>query len=419
MHVQRVLVLGGGSAGLLAAITLKKRLPELDVTVLRSKEIAIIGVGEGTTIPVAAHLHQYLGIPFDEFHRGAKPTWKLGIRFINWGPRPHFDYALGQQFDVHYPGMTRGFGYYVGDELDCGMLSALMTEGRIFPRQPLGAPWITRDAAYHIENEFLVSFLEGYAVKLGVAIDDGTVVNVEQDDEGVSGLRLASGQIATADLYIDCSGFRSVLLGQALGAPFQSFKASLFADRACVGGWEREGEPIRPYTTGEGMHSGWCWRIDHEHHINRGYVYSSAFISDADAEGEFRDKNPKVKTTRVVQFTSGRYAHAWVKNVVAIGNSNGFVEPMEATALTKICLDAQGLADALFDTCREIVPTTVRQYNLRSAVLWDETRDFLAIHYKFNTRFDTPYWKACVADTDLAGAQHFVDFYRENGPSTF
>ena len=419
MNVQRVLVLGGGSAGFLAAITLKKRLPELAVTVLRSSDIGIIGVGEGTTIPVAAHLHEYLGIPIDEFHRLAKPTWKLGIRFLNWGPRPYFDYALGQQYDVLYPGMSRNAAFYAGETLDAGMLSALMSNDCVFPRSPAGAPMITRDTAYHLENELLVGFLAYYAEKLGVAIVEDTVLHVEQDDAGVTGLRLESGRTMSADLYIDSSGFRSVLLGGALRNPFESFKASLFSDRACVGGWTRDSEPIRPYTTGEAMDSGWCWRIDHEGHINRGYVYSSSFISDDDAEREFRAKNPKITNTRVVKFTSGRYACQWVKNVVAIGNSCGFVEPMEATALTKICLDTQALAEALADTCLEIVPTTVRQFNLRSAVLWDTTRDFLAIHYKFNTRLQTPYWKACVADTDLGGAQEYVDFYRENGPSTF
>ena len=139
-----------------------------------------------------------------------------------------------------------------------------------------------------------VEFLETYAAGLGVGITDDTVLEVRQDDHGLTGLALKSGGTATADLYVDSSGFGSVLLGQALLEPFVSYKPTLFCDRAVVGGWDRTGEPIKPYTTGEGMNAGWCWRIDHEHRINRGYVYSSDFLSDDEAEREFRQKNPKV-----------------------------------------------------------------------------------------------------------------------------
>ena len=416
--IQNILVLGGGSAGFLAALTLKKRFPDMSVTVLRSRDIGIIGVGEGTTIPVANHLHGYLGIDFAAFYKEAQPTWKLGIRFVNWGTRPYFDFALGRQLDVTYPGMSRPVGYYVGDTLDCGACSALMSHNRVYPRRFDGVPYITRDAAYHIENELLVAFLEQHAQAMGVAIRDDTVLEVQQDDAGVTGLVLASGQTVSADLYLDCSGFRALLLGDALGEPLCSFAASLFCDRAVVGGWMRDDEPIKPYTTGEAMSAGWSWQIEHEGHVNRGYVYSSSFISDAAAEDEFRAKNPKLKNTRIVKFVSGRRQRAWVKNVVAIGNATGFVEPMEATALGMICLDAHALAEALADVDREIRPMTVRQYNIRFAVMWDVVRDFLALHYKFNTHLQTPFWKACVADTDLAGAQDFVDYYQETGPST-
>ena len=208
-----------------------------------------------------------------------------------------------------------------------------MTHNQVFPRRPDGLPHITRDPAYHIENEHFVTFLEQYATKLGIQIMDDTVVEVKQNERGIAGLLLASGQTVAADLYVDSSGFRSVLLGKALGEPFRSFKASLFCERAVVGGWQRSEEPIKPYTTAETMNAGWCWQIEHEHRINRGYVYSPDFISDDEAEQEFRAKNPKVGSTRIVKFVSGRYERAWVKNVVAIGNAGGFVEPLESTSL--------------------------------------------------------------------------------------
>jgi tryptophan 7-halogenase len=415
--IRHLLILGGGSAGFLVAITVKQRIPELRVTVLRSKDIGIIGVGEGTTVPVLRHLHGYLKIDHADFHRIAQPTWKLGVRFL-WGPRPYFDYALSRQLDIRFEGMSKVIGYYLGNTLDYGFASLLMTHNRVFPRRQDGLPHLTSDPAYHIENEHFVAFLEQYATRLGVEILDDTVVEVLQNEEGVAGLLVASGTTMTADLYVDSSGFRSVLLGKALGEQLVSFKSSLFCDRAVVGGWDRTDEPIKPYTTAETMNAGWCWQIEHENRINRGYVYSSDFISDGEAEKEFHTKNPKVSNTRVVKFVSGRYERSWVKNVVAIGNAAGFVEPLESTSLGVICFDSHALAESLADSDLEIRPTQVQQYNRRTAVIWEVIREFLALHYKFNTRLPTPFWRACVEETDLSGAEDFVAFYRENGPST-
>lgn len=417
--IQRILVLGGGSAGFLAAITVKQKNPHLAVTVLRSKDIGIIGVGEGTTVPVLNHLHGYLRVDHAEFHRIAQPTWKLGVRFL-WGPRPYFDYGLSFQLDLHYRGLSKVAGYYCYHDgsLDFGFASAYMTHNTIFPRQSNGLPRITTDPAYHLENEHFVAYLEHYAKKVGVAIMDDTVVEVEQNEAGVAKLLLASGAAVTADLYVDCSGFRSQLLGKTLREPFISFKPSLFCDRAVVGGWDRADEPIKPYTTAETMNAGWSWQIDHEYRINRGYVYSSDFITDDEAEREFRAKNPKVVNTRVVKFISGCYERLWVKNVVAIGNAGGFVEPLESTSLGLICQDSHALAESLRDSDGELCPTQIRLYNRRSSLLWHLVRRFLAVHYKFNTRLQTPFWRACQEKTDLCGAEEFVEFYQENGPST-
>jgi tryptophan halogenase len=209
-----------------------------------------------------------------------------------------------------------------------------------------------------------------------------------------------------------------VLLSKTLGEPFVSFKSSLFCDRAVVGGWARpEGEEILPYTTAETMDAGWCWQIEHENRVNRGYVYSSAFISDEAADAEFRRKNPRVDATRIVKFVSGRYARGWVKNVVAIGNSNGFVEPLESTSLAAICEECHALAVSLADCGREPGPALAAVYNRHNQRTWDDIRRFLAIHYRFNTRLNTDFWRAARSDTDLAGAEDYVDFYAENGPS--
>jgi tryptophan 7-halogenase len=418
--VNRVIVLGGGSAGFLAAITLKTRLPELQVVVIRSKDIGIIGVGEGTTVSVPNFLHGYLRIDPVEFQRVARPTFKLGIKFL-WGPRPYFNYTFAVNFDQQYRMLSRPSGFYCRDDADLeysSINSALMTLDKVFVCLPDGSPGIRNDFAYHIENADFVSFLESQAARVKVEVVDDTVDTVEQDDGGISVLNCKATGAQRADLFIDCSGFYSVLLSKALAEPFVSFKGSLLCDRAVVGGWARPpGDTILPYTTAETMDAGWCWKIEHEDRVNRGYVYGSAFISDSDAEAEFRRKNPRIDTTRVVKFVSGRYERGWVKNVVAIGNSNGFVEPLESTSLAAICEECHALAVSLADSGRDPGPAMAAAYNRRNRQTWDDIRRFLAIHYKFNTRLDTPFWRAARSDVDLAGAEEFVDYYLENGPS--
>ena len=416
--IANVLVLGGGSAGLLAALSLRARLPDLRVRVVHSPEIGIIGVGEGSTTDLPNHLHGFLGIDPRRFHAEVRPTWKLGVRFL-WGPRPQFDYTFTNRVTARVPQLRKGVGYYGYEDFppsDFG--SALMHHGKAFARQPNGAPDVQRFAAYHMENADFVACLERIARERGIEFLEGKVERVERSEAGVGALVLAGGERLTADLFVDASGFRSELLGGALEEPFQSYDDTLLCDRAVAGGWERGAEPIQPYTTAETMDAGWAWQIEHERHINRGYVYSSAFISDDAAEEEFRRKNPQVQKTRVVKFRTGRYARNWVGNVVAIGNAAGFVEPLEATALLVICHQARLLALALADS--DCAPTaTLRESSNRIiAGLWDEIRDFLAIHYRYNTRLGTPFWAHCREAVALHGAEPIVRFYEENGPST-
>jgi len=402
----------------MAAIALRCRLPAVQVTVVRSREIGIIGVGEGSTASLSDFLHRYLRIPPKQFFEIAQPTWKLGLKFI-WGSRPYFNYTFNPlQLDGKPAGLRRVKAFYCDDVMEYeDPMSALMTHDRIFERRPAGDPAIHITLAYHFENEKFVRYLEAYALALGVRILDDTVSHVEQDETGIRTLRLASGQSQDAELFVDCSGFVSLLLGKTLGVPFVSFENSLFCDRAVVGGWDRTDEPIHPYTTCETMDCGWCWQIEHEARINRGYVYSSAFISDDEAEREFRGKNPKVGPTRIVKFVSGRYRQCWVKNVVAIGNANGFVEPLEATALGAIAQQSRTLADTLVDGDCVVTDSARKHYGLYHGRYWDAIRDFLAIHYRFNTRLDTPFWRECRQRTDLAGAEAVLEVYRDNGPS--
>ena len=430
--VNTILVLGGGSAGFLTALTLKRRVPVLDVVVLRSPDIGVIGVGEGTTVVVPAHLHGYLGLDPNPFHREADPVWKLGLRFL-WGRRPYFDYAFQQSMDTHYPGLPKPTGYLVdGDMADFSLPSAMMSRGRAFPRGADGGPAIDATFAYHLENATFVDWLERAAERSGVRVVDGTVADVRRSADGnssgdVAGLTLSDGRHLSADLYVDASGFRSVLLRRARGEPVVDYKSTLWCDRAVIGGWDRRpGEPIHPYTLVETMAAGWSWQIDHARRVNRGYVYSSPFLSDEAAEAEFRARNPAVGDTRVIRFQSGRCERAWVGNVVGIGNAFGFVEPLEATSLGMICNGARNLAEMLVDGDR--VPRAAHRslYNAVHTAMFDSTRYFLGLHYRFNDRLDTPFWRACRGEADavngergvdVSGVQPVIDYYREVGPS--
>ena len=415
--IQSIVVLGGGSAGFMAAITLKRKLPHLRVRVIRSPDIGVIGVGEGTTIAFPKHFFEYLKLKPQQFYTDAEPTWKLGIKFL-WGPRKEFYYTFSFEFQHRFPELPRNNGFFFDNEfLSAGRTSAYMAHDRVFPRRADGLPEFHNNHAYHIENQKLVVWLEKVSREFGVEVVDATVTP-ERGSEGIAALLTETGERITSDLFIDASGFRSELLGGALAEPFISYADALFCDRAVIGGWPRTDEPIHPYTTAETMDSGWCWQIEHENWINRGYVYSSRFITDEAALSELLRKNPRIANVpRVVKFRTGRFARMWVGNVVGIGNAVGFVEPLEATALQVICVEASTLADSLIDSLCAPTPTLIQLYNDYNSHAWDDIRDFLAVHYKFNTRLDTPFWRAARADTQLHGAQFLVDFYKENGSS--
>jgi tryptophan halogenase len=168
------------------------------------------------------------------------------------------------------------------------------------------------------------------------------------------------------------------------------------------------------------MDAGWAWQIEHEHHVNRGYVYSSQAISDDEAASEFLRKNPKAPASpRIVKFRSGRYRRQWVDNVVAVGNAGGFVEPLEATALMVVCAECQTLVDFLLHCSLQPTDSMRNLFNRQLDYTWDDIRNFLALHYYVNTRLDTPFWRHCREDTDVSHLAEFLEFYRENGPTGF
>ena len=418
--IQKILVLGSGSAGLIAALSLKRKIPRLKVRMVRSPELGVIGVGEGTTPNFPRHLFDYLGIPRQRFYELAEPTWKLGIRFL-WGTRKRFDYTFGNQLDHHHANLPMPNGYYCDSDFSCvDAPAAMMRAGKAFPRQANGAPDILPWHAFHVENRKFVEMLETVAREAGVEIIDGKVIGSERGPQGIAAVHLEDGRNLEADFFVDSSGFHSGLLGKALEEPFESFDKTLFCDRAVVGGWERTNEPILPYTTAEQMDAGWAWQIEHEHHLNRGYVYSSQAISDDEAAAEFIRKNPKAPAEpRVVKFRSGCYKRMWVDNVVAVGNAAGFVEPLEATSLMIVCSHSQTLVSFLLHSKLEPTPSMIKLYNEITVGTWHEVRDFLGLHYQLNKAPDTPFWQRCREETDLSGIGEMLEFYEENGPTGF
>jgi tryptophan halogenase len=417
--IERVAVVGGGTAGFLAALALKLKLPQLKVCLIRSPEIGIIGVGEGSTPPFTRFIHDFLGIPLQEFIRHTQPGLKTGTRF-HWGPRSHFYFPFGLYMAMKVSDLPRAVGYYLdhGNIGHATLAAARMDANRVFGFNANKSLVIDPDYAYHVENERFAGYLEARVRTAGVDIIDGNIESVQQDENGITGLQLADTRQIAAELYIDCSGFRSLLLGKTLGEPRVDYSSTLACDRAVVGGWARPpGVPMLSYTLSDTMDAGWCWRIDHPDRINRGYVYSSAFISDDAAEQELRLKNPGIGPTRIVKFTSGRFDRSWVKNVVAIGNASGFVEPLEATSLAIIASRCQLMVELLQDSGCTLRPAMGALFNQNSAAIWDAVRDFLSLHYRFNTRLSTPFWVNRQNETNMGNAQPLVDYVQQMGPS--
>lgn len=415
-QIKKIVVLGGGTAGFLSALALNRSLAEIEVVLVRSTKMGVIGVGEGTIPSVVHFLHQFLEIDTFDLYKKVSASPKLGIRYL-WGKRPYFNYTFSGQLVSPHRQMRRPRGYYCDEAFDFADLNAaLMNNDHVCMRFPDGAPRHNPNVAYHLENKSFVAYLESMAVREGIEMIDDKVDDVICDESGVQTLLLESGQQLHGDFFIDCSGFRAELIGKALQEERIDFGNALFCDRAVVGGWERTDETYHPYTTAETMDAGWCWKIEHDHLINRGYVFCSQFISEDESVAEFQRKNPRAGDPRVIQFDSNVVQRSWVQNVVAIGNAAGFVEPLEATSIGMICDASLRLSKALAASGGRILSSQRDIFNRITQKNWTIIRDFLALHYKFNNRLDTPFWQAARQDVCLGDAQSYVDYFRDVGP---
>jgi tryptophan halogenase len=417
VSIRKIVVLGGGSAGFLSALGIAKRLPGVELVVVRSTKMGVIGVGEGTIPSVVQFLHNFLGIEIGTFTRQVNASIKLGIKYL-WGKRPFFHYTFSPQLDQRHPWFPIAKGYFCQDDFEFADLnSALMRYDKVSLRARDGRPQMNQNFAYHLENRHLVEFFEKLSDEMAIRKIDAVVQSVEEGPQGIAALHLDDGRRIEGDLFIDCSGFRAELIGKTLGEPFVDFSNALFCDRAVVGGWARsEDDVYHPYTTAETMDAGWAWKIEHDEIVNRGYVFCSRFLSDEQAVEEFCRKNPKIESPRVIRFRAGVHRRTWVKNVVAIGNAAGFVEPIEATAIGVICDSVSRLVRGLSASNLGLLDIQRTIFNRIVFKNWEIIRDFIAVHYRFNDRLETPFWEHCLNEVDLGEAQELVDYYREVGP---
>jgi len=402
--VQSVAIIGGGTAGWMAAAALAKQLPKtVTLTLVESDAIGTIGVGEAT-IPAIRRFNQILGIDEAEFLKATGGTFKLGIEFVDWG-------AAGQTY-THAFGMTGGrpelrptHQYWLRmkaegtdvPDFDGLSLAATAAHSNRFTHSRGGgtdprAPELTY--AYHFDASLYARYLRAMAERAGVTRLEGRIatVSLSPNTGDIAGVHLEDGRTVEADLFIDCSGMRALLLGEALGEPYENWSEYLICDRAvampCA-----NGPVLYNYTRAKACAAGWQWRIPLQHRFGNGYVYSGAFISDEDAAADLIEnlEGAQLDAPRFISFTPGKRRRTWVKNCIALGLSSGFIEPLESTSIHLIHMGIRRLL-SLFPA-RGVSEPLIRAYNQQSDTELRAIRDFIIAHYKVTDREDTPFWR--------------------------
>jgi tryptophan 7-halogenase len=400
--INKVVIVGGGSSGWMAAALLTRALQKtVQVELVESEDIGTVGVGEAT-IPMISLFNQYLGIDEKEFITATNGSMKLGIEFINWGRQ-------GDRY-VHTFGSTGrdrdliAFHHYLLRAQDIGMKVNLWDySGHYLAcRSNKFYPFTSQNGlhplayAYHFDAALYGRFLRAYAEQRGAKRTEGKVVAVNRHAETghVTSVRLESGREVEGELFIDCSGFRGLLIEGALETGFDDWSHLLPCDRALAVPCESV-SPLTPYTRSTARQAGWQWRIPLQHRIGNGHVYCSRHISDDEAasvllanlDGKpLADPNP-------IRFTTGKRKKSWNKNVVAIGLASGFMEPLESTSLHLV---QTGLSRLI-----QLFPTShwdqslIDQYNDETFWEWIFIRDFLVLHYHLNQRTDSAFWTEC------------------------
>ncbi|MBS2962378.1 tryptophan 7-halogenase [Actinocrinis puniceicyclus] len=412
--VRRVGVIGGGTAGYLTALALRAKMPWLEVTLVESSKIPVIGVGEATTPPLMAFLHHYIGIDPHDFLERVQPTWKLGILF-DWGP---FKDGIMGPFDWGSNSIGVLGSMATRNDPNAYTLQSLFMMANKVPVFQVDDKIVSMMSdipfAYHLENMRLVNYLSQFVTERGIKHIDAEIEDVTLSGEDwVESLRLKGGGELNFDLYIDCTGFRSVLLGKALQTPYISFADSLYTDTA-ITAYVDQSEAIEPYTRATTMDAGWCWKIPVPDEDHIGYVHSAAHIDPDSAMDEIKRLYPSAREFKTVRFRTGRHEKIWRGNVIAMGNSYAFVEPLESSSLLMLAFSIMSLIPLLPNSWAE--PTAREVFNKLTAERWDGMRWFLAIHYKYNQRRDTEFWRQVRDNADVSGIQPLLDVYAGGAP---
>ncbi len=402
--MRRIVILGGGTAGWMAAACLARTLgvTQRSITLVESEEIGTVGVGEAT-IPLIETFHQILGLSAVDVLRNTEATFKLGIEFVDWHRRgARYLHPFGPiGSDLNGVGFLQHWLRHRAEGgasalLDYNLETGAAMAGRfgmVQFRQP--APQL--HFAYHFDASLYARMLRRYSQGLGVARVEGKVAHVRQHAESgdVEALILADGREVGGDFFIDCSGFRGLLIEETLRAGYDDWSRWLPCNRAVAVQSERL-EQLTPYTRSTALDAGWQWRIPLQNRTGNGHVFCDAFTSEGVATTSLLDRldTPATIEPRMLRFTTGRRRKSWDRNVVALGLASGFVEPLESTSIYMV---QSGLAKliALFPRGDRANPMIVDQYNRMMATEWERVRDFIIAHYKVTERDDTPFWRHC------------------------
>lgn len=423
--IKRLVIVGGGTAGWMMAAAAARFLADgqRQITLVESDAIGTVGVGEATIPPILG-FNRMLGIDEAEFLAATQGSFKLGIEFVGWDTGAdryfhpfgsHGRAIEGLNFHQLWLKLRDQDGIGGIGEYSASTVAAM--QGRFGhpsadPRSPLSG----LAYAYHFDAGLYAGFLRQRAEAGGVVRIEGRIAGVDRDGNGgdVQAVRLEDGRVVAGDLFVDCSGFRSLLLGEAMGVAFDSWAHWLPCDRAIAVPTARS-EPLLPFTRATARPAGWQWRIPLQHRTGNGHVFASAFTDEAEAERlllAHLDAAPTAEP-RLLRFTAGRRQRLWEGNVVALGLAGGFLEPLESTSIHLI---QEGISKlfSLFPG-RRITPVERDTYNRLMTTSYDAIRDFVILHYHATRRDDSPFWRhvRTMAVPDSLAAK--IALFREKG----
>ena len=397
--MKTILILGGGTAGWMAACLMARAWPDATITVVESRDIGIVGVGEGST-PQLRHFFATLGIADEEWMPACHATYKTGIEFRGWSEQPgaaSYFHPFASDVDrhtepaFHAAHLARRRGADVLAHPDRFFLNARLAADR---RAPLPGEAFPFDASYgyHFDAYLVGAFLRRHALAAGVRHLDCVIGEAAVGEDGdVRHLVCAGGETLAADLFVDASGFRGLIAQEALGVPFRSFADNLFNDRAVVMPTPALADSA-PQTTATALSAGWAWHIPLTSRVGNGYVYASRYLDPAAAEAELRAHvGEGAGEARHLTMKVGRLEHSWRGNCLAIGLAQGFLEPLEATALHLVQTTLTGFIGAWADG--GFTPQHRDLFNARIARRYEGIRDYIVAHYRLNRRSDIDYWR--------------------------